>query len=88
METLKRAIEMTAVRRAAAPNFQILESIQNQLAYLQQVVSGESLDKRRLKEIVIGVYAVKEFDESDPEFATLLKEAQLIANKMSKGLKV
>jgi hypothetical protein len=85
---LEKAIDMVAERRTAAPGFPLFESIDNQLRYLRRLISREESDRRQLKHIVLGTYAVKEFEESDPEFATVLKEAQLIAHKMSKGLKV
>jgi hypothetical protein len=37
---------------------------------------------------MFGVYAVKEFEESDPEFADILKKAFYIATQKQKGLKV
>lgn len=87
-ETIEKAIEVTEQRRRAAPSFPIFESVETQLVYLRRVLAGEERDRSRLREIILGVYAVKEFEESDPELAALLKEAQLIAANMAKGLKV
>lgn len=85
---IEQAIEMAAERRAHVPSFPLYVSIEGQLGYMKRVLDGHEKDRSRLKDIIVGVYAVREFDESDPEFARLLKEAQLVAYKMAKGLKV
>ena len=88
IDTLSNAIQLIQVRQAEAPTFELYKSIDGQLRYLQQVISGETKDRSHLKDVVVGAYAVKEFEEADPELARVLKEVQLIASRMAKGLKV
>jgi hypothetical protein len=86
--TVNDALDIAKARLAEVPSFSLYSSIVAQLEYLSAVVSGVEKDRSRLKEIVIGHYGAREFEESDPEFARALKDAQLIASKMAKGLKV
>jgi hypothetical protein len=82
------ALDIARARLMEVPSFPLYSSIVAQLEYLSAVVNGREKDRSRLKEIVIGHYGAHEFEESDPEFAQALKDAQLIASKMAKGLKV
>jgi Tsi6 len=52
------------------------------------VLNGEEKDKSRMKDIIVGHYAVREFEDSDPELAAILIAVQSIASKMSKDLKI
>lgn len=70
-----------------APDFTIFQSCVAQLEYLAGVVEGRDLDRGRLREMTIGVYAAKEFEASDPDFASALFAAFAIADRMSRGLK-
>ena len=88
LERLSEARAIAEARRRAAPDYDIYGSICRQLDYLIAVASGQECDRLRLREIIIGVYAIREFDESDPELAIALKDAQFIADRMAKGLKV
>lgn len=88
LETVNGALDIARARLAEVPSFSLYSSIVAQLEYLAAVVGGVEKDRSRLKEIVIGHYGAREFEESDPEFARALKDAQLIASKMAKGLKV
>jgi Tsi6 len=49
---------------------------------------GKEKDKNRLKEINLGLYGVREFEESDPELSRILKELQYIVDEMRKGRKI
>ena len=52
------------------------------------MLRGNEKDRSRLKNIIVGHFAVREFEESDPELAEALNAAQAIAFKAAKGLKV
>jgi len=75
-------------RKNEFPTFDILQSIVAQLQYMASVLSGNNSDKSRMKEIIVGLYAIREFEESDPEFADALMQAQDIAEKIASGLKL
>lgn len=70
------------------PSFPLYSSIVSQLEYVAAVLDGTEKDRSKLKNIIIGHYGAREFEESDPELARVLMDAQLIATKMAKGLKV
>jgi hypothetical protein len=85
---VNNALVLARERYSAAPTFEIFASIVAQLEYMARVLSGNEQDKSRMKTIMLGHYAVREFEESDPEFANALIQVQTIASKMAKGLKV
>jgi hypothetical protein len=88
IETVNNALSLARDRLNDAPIFPLFTSIITQLEYILSVLSGEESDKSQMKKIVVGHYAVREFEESDPELANALVAVQSIASKISKGLKV
>lgn len=80
---IKKALDACKVRRAQFPDFTILQSIEQQLLYILALLEGTEINKSRLKEIILGVYAVREFMETDSDFAQLLVEANSIAKQLS-----
>ncbi|MBJ7310786.1 immunity protein Tsi6 family protein [Rugamonas sp. CCM 8940] len=88
IETVTKALELARARLNTAPAFEIFSSIVKQLEYFLAVLNGNERDKSRLKNIIVGHFAVREFEESDPEFAKALIAVQTIASKMAKGLKI
>lgn len=87
-ETIKKALKLARERLKVAPNFDIYQSIVSQLEYLEALVDGTETDRSKLNKIIVGHYGVREFEESDPEFADTLTDVQAIASKMARGLKV
>ncbi len=87
-EIIAKALEIARVRLKAAPTFDIYQSIVSQLEYLDALLNGTETNGSKLKKIIVGHYGVREFEESDPELADALTDAQAIASKMAKGLKV
>jgi len=85
---LSDAAALMAQRLAAAPAFDLFESIAAQLAYLEGLADGTNTDRSLLSKVNVGLLAVREFEESDPDLATALKRVQFIADQMRKGLKV
>lgn len=86
--TINHAISLTKARMAEVPEFPLYASIVKQLEYVASILRDEEIDRSNLKNIVVGHYGAREFEETDPELALALKDAQLIASKMAKGLKV
>ena len=85
---VNHALNLTKDRLARVPSFHLYTSILAQLEYLAGVLDGREQDRSRLKDIIVGHYGAREFKETDPEFSRALMEAQLIASKMARGLKV
>ena len=88
IETVERALALAHDRLNVAPGFELFVSTVAQLEYLLSVLRGDEKDRSRLKNIIVGHFAVREFQESDPELAEVLNAAQAIAFKAAKGLKV
>lgn len=88
IEEIERALNLARIRFSEAPSFELFISAVDQLEYLLSVVKGCEKDRSRLKDIIVGHFAVREFEESDPEFAQALNAAQFIASKAAKGLTV
>lgn len=83
------ALSLAKNRLSKMPSFPIYISCVAQLEYLLSVLNGEiPIDRPKLRTIIIGHFGLREFEETDPEFSTALKDAQLIASKMADGLKV
>jgi hypothetical protein len=87
IEKVEFALRLAKDRQARFPNFDIISSIIAQLEYMLHALKGET-DKSRMKDIILGLYAVREFEESDPEFANALHAANALADKMARGLKI
>ena len=88
VEIVERALLLAEERLAASPGFRLFDSIVEQLKYLLAALRGGERDNAKLRQIIIGRYAVQEFEQSDPEFADALMIAQDVASKMAAGLKV
>ncbi|MGE6461870.1 MULTISPECIES: immunity protein Tsi6 family protein [Pseudoalteromonas] len=83
LETIEEGISLTEKRLKNIPDFDIYKSILKQLHYLQMILNGSEPDRSKLEKIILGHFAVREFEESDPEFSEILKKCQNIAFKLS-----
>ncbi|MBL4608439.1 MAG: hypothetical protein JKY01_11515 [Pseudomonadales bacterium] len=88
LEVLRNAKQIIRSRLKSAPDYTIFQSIDAQLNYMQELLDGKISDRGKLKEINVGLYAIREFEESDPELAKELKSVQYIVDRMKKGLKI
>lgn len=82
---IEKAIEQGNRLTVDYPNFQPLESVKVQLAYLKGILDGSIKDRSRLNEIIIGIYAAKEFEERDMEFASTLYDVELVVDQLKAG---
>lgn len=87
VDFVDEALRLCLERKQAFPAVGLFDSIENQLTYLRAVLTGEEPDRSRLSKIIIGIYAVREFDDNDPVFSKALKKAHYIADRMARGLK-
>ncbi len=74
VETLKDAKEKLAAFRTGRESKRLLVSIDHQLDYLIELTEGINSDKTRLKDINIGIIAVREIEGIDDRLAELLYE--------------
>lgn len=86
-ELFKRALLETEQRLRIFPDFQLLVSVKNQLNYLIQLSDGMEADRAQLSTIIIGHYAAREFEESDPEYASLLRKCQYEVEVLKTGVR-
>lgn len=77
---LHKALEECRKKLDEMPQFQPLLSIESQLLYLLGLVNKSNADMSRLDEIIVGVYAAKEFEDRDMDFANILYEVEEIVD--------
>ncbi|WP_055733303.1 immunity protein Tsi6 family protein [Agarivorans gilvus] len=82
IEVIDEALSECRERIAKCPSYELLNSIEQQLLYLRSLLDGSEIDKSRLSKIILGVYAVREFSETDRFFAELLVDANEIAGRL------
>ena len=82
---IEKAVEQSDRLTVDYPNFQPLESVKAQLAYLKGILDGSIDDRSRLNEIIIGIYAAKEFEERDMDFANTLYDVELVVDQLKVG---
>ena len=85
IETIDKALADSVKLSAKYPNFQPLESVKAQLQYLKGILDGTVEDRSRLKEIIIGIYAAKEFEDRDMDFANTLYDVEMIVDQLKSG---
>ena len=80
---LATGLHMVRERSRASPGFSVYRSIQRQIEYLQAAVTlGQSLDPEKRDSLTLSVYAAREFETSDPDFADVLFRIQYLAARM------
>ena len=85
IETINKALTDSVKLSVDYPNFQPLESVKAQLEYLKDILNGDLDDRSRLKEIILGIYAAREFEERDMDFANTLYDVELIVDQLKTG---
>ncbi len=88
IDFISSAINITIMRRDECPQWDIYNNILKQLKFAEAVFNGTEKDRARLFDLTIGIIAVKEFEEEDPELARALKDAFLVAIQYAEGLKI
>ena len=83
-EVLTKALAKCASLLHDYPAFPPLLSTKVQLEYLIALVNGSSNDRSRLKDIIIGVYAAREFETIDMSFPNLVYEGDEIAERLKR----
>jgi len=79
IEAIDHGLEIIVERLRTFPDFRPLLSAEAQFKYLQSLLNGTSNDRSRLREINLGLLAVREFEANDPELAEALFAAQSVA---------
>ncbi|MFP2486162.1 immunity protein Tsi6 family protein [Enterobacter ludwigii] len=71
-----------------SPLLQMYDSTVQQLLFLRDLIEGKEKDKAKLWKMTFGMYAAKEFDNSDELFFERLSDAWFIVDQIRRGLKV
>lgn len=71
-----------------SPLLQMYDSAVQQLLFLRDLIEGKEKDKAELWKMTFGMYASKEFDNSDELFFERLSDAWFIVDQIRRGLKV
>ena len=80
---LATGLDMVRARLRASPGFSVYQSIQRQIEYLQAAVAlGRSPDPEKIDSLTLGVYAAREFETTDPDFADVLFRIHYLAARM------
>lgn len=74
IKTLKDAKEKLATFRIGRESKRLLVSIDHQLDYLIEIIEERNSDETRLKDINLGIIAVREIEGIDDQLAELLYE--------------
>lgn len=88
IDYIDEAIAVTRLREASCPAFPLYASTLIQLNSIRNILLGTEEDKSRLHKLTIGVWAVKEFEDTDPELADVLFTAYSIGDQIARGLKI
>ena len=68
-----------------SPLLQMYDSIVQQLIFLRDLIEGKEKDKAKLWKMTFGMYAAKEFDNSDELFFERLSDAWFIVDQIRRG---
>ncbi|GLR07805.1 hypothetical protein COO59_10340 [Mixta theicola] len=95
IDYINRALRLAQKRHAHILQVQggetlepMYNSIVQQLIYLRKIITGEEKDKSRIHKMTMGIYAAKEFEETDKIFSDRIHSASFIADQIGGGLKV
>jgi hypothetical protein len=85
MELYERARNRIDILLQAEPDNPLLESVKVQLQYLKDLEDGKRQDRTRLKDINLGLTAVREIEGWDDELADLLHRISAEVRQMVEG---
>jgi len=83
-QIIKNAFDRALQLQLRLGTFPPLSSIQAQLDYLRGLVRHEHRDFSRLKDIILGIYAAREFETIDLEFAEMLYRVEVVVDSLKK----
>ena len=76
-------LQMVEERLRWSNGARIYDSIKAQLTYIKSTLeAGEKPTDEQLNRLLLGVYAAREFETSDPEFADVLFEVEYLFKRL------
>lgn len=85
LNKLLNAKQIVLERMKANPSYVVYQSVEAQLNYIISVIEGSCSDRTRLKDVNLGIYAVREFEGTDDELSKALKEVHFIVYTITGG---
>jgi Tsi6 len=77
-----QGLALVDVRLSGAGGTGLYDSVRNQLLWVQQAIaSPDPPEPDRRDDLLLGVYAAREFETSDPELADILFAVQYLINR-------
>jgi hypothetical protein len=78
-----KGLTMVGERLGPSGGWPIYESIRAQLTYVKQTLeSGQPPTDEMLNRLLLGLYAAREFETSDPEFADVLFSVEYLFKRL------
>jgi hypothetical protein len=84
LQVLRTVLAKCKRKLQQTPDFQPLLSIEKQIQYLIDVAETRTQDRSRLKDIIVDVYAAREFEDRDITFANLLYQVEDVVDMLKK----
>ena len=78
-----KGLAMVEKRLAESNGARIYDSIKAQLTYMKQTIDANATpDQDKVRTLTLGVYAAREFETSDPEFADVLFKVEYLFKRL------
>jgi hypothetical protein len=78
-----KGLAMVEKRLTDSGGARIYDSIKAQLTYMKQTIdANQKPDRDKVRTLTLGVYAAREFETSDPEFADVLFKVEYLFKRL------
>jgi len=78
-----KGLEMVEQRLQSSGGARIFDSIKAQLTYMKQTIDAHAKPTdEKLDSLTLGVYAAREFETSDPDFAAVLFDVEYLFKRL------
>jgi len=87
VELVDKALKETSRLSVVYVGFKPLDLIRSQLYYVKGVLDGSVVDSGKLNNVNLGLYAAREFEDRDMEFANLLYDVEDLVARLRSAKK-
>lgn len=79
---VERALAIVEIRLSGSGGTGLYDSVRNQLVWIRNALAvSRPADPERIDKLLLGVYAAREFEQTDPELANLLFDIEYLAKR-------
>lgn len=79
---VERALAIVEIRLSGSGGTGLYDSVRNQLVWIRNALAASRpADPERVDKLLLGVYAAREFEQTDPELANLLFDIEYLAKR-------